>query len=212
MLCQSRLQTARETFVRHKKIGISVNFLRFHIHSMHLIEKDEEYEKRPLVIQILCCLEGGQKEWRRDSKGLEGREADNTGGGWGGGGGGVDYEGREEPWRKQEEPWQISWREEPGTGGNRRSQAGPRLQRWWQPTVEPTEGGAMVENELTNPGGPPMPAKQVVVEPEAETERRWARVKGSIQRAKGEQMARATEAQVGIRRAAVEPEKQRTKV
>ncbi len=46
---------------------------------MHLIEKDEEYEKK-----------------MTSSKGLEGREADNTGGGWGGGGGWTQTESREE--------------------------------------------------------------------------------------------------------------------
>ncbi len=123
MLCQSRLQTDSETFVRHKKIVISVNFLRFHIHSMHLIEKDEEYEKKMTSshTDFVSLVEGGQKEWRRDSKGLEGREADNTGGGWGGGGGGGlwreggamketggamadQLEGRARDRREQEEP------------------------------------------------------------------------------------------------------------
>ncbi len=36
---------------------------------------------------------------------------------------------------------------------DRRGQEGPRLQPGWQPTVKPTEGGAMVEEGLTAPGG-----------------------------------------------------------
>ncbi|KAL1254943.1 hypothetical protein QQF64_013004 [Cirrhinus molitorella] len=60
------------------------------------------------------------------------------------------------------------------TGGiwRRRSQERPRPQPRWRPTVEPTEGGAMVEEGLTTPGGRPTAAEQVVVEPEAEMESR----------------------------------------
>ncbi len=39
------------------------------------------------------------------------------------------------------------------TGGSRRSQVGPRSQPGWRPMVELTEGGAMVEEGLTAPGG-----------------------------------------------------------
>ncbi len=39
------------------------------------------------------------------------------------------------------------------TGGARRDQAGPRSQPGLWPTVEPTDGGAMVEEGLTTPGG-----------------------------------------------------------
>ncbi len=72
------------------------------------------------------------------------------------------------------------------------------------------EGGAMVEERLTTPRGRLMAAEQV--EPEAETESRWARATPRIRRAKAEQMAPATEAEAGIRKATVEPEWQRPKV
>ncbi len=44
-LCQSRLHTASETFVRHKKIRIRFDYLRFASVACILIGKDEEYEK-----------------------------------------------------------------------------------------------------------------------------------------------------------------------
>ncbi len=50
--CQSRLYTAPETFVRHKKNWIKFDFLRFHISNKHFdIEKDDEYEKRKNAFQ-----------------------------------------------------------------------------------------------------------------------------------------------------------------
>ncbi|KAL1276714.1 hypothetical protein QQF64_036337 [Cirrhinus molitorella] len=78
------------------------------------------------------------------------------------------------------------------------------------PTVEPTEGGAMVEEGLTTPGGWPTVAEQVVVESEAETESQRSGVTPRIRRAKVEQMAPVTEAEAEIWRAAVEPERSRT--
>ncbi len=39
MLCQSRLHTASETFVCHKKIRIKLDFLRFRIRSKHFERK-----------------------------------------------------------------------------------------------------------------------------------------------------------------------------
>ncbi len=45
--CQSRLYTAPETFVRHKKNRIKFDFLRFHIHNKHFdTGKDDEYGKK----------------------------------------------------------------------------------------------------------------------------------------------------------------------
>ncbi|KAL1276705.1 hypothetical protein QQF64_036328 [Cirrhinus molitorella] len=73
-----------------------------------------------------------------------------------------------------------------------------------------TEGGAMVEEWPPTPGGRPTVAEQVEEEPEAETESRWARVTGRIRRAKAEQVAPATDAETGIQKAAVEPERPRT--
>ncbi|KAL1270420.1 hypothetical protein QQF64_029436 [Cirrhinus molitorella] len=64
--------------------------------------------------------------------------------------------------------------------------------------VEPTEGGAMVEEGLTTPGGRPTVAEQVVVEPEAETESRRSGATPRIRRAKAEQMAPATKAEAKI--------------
>ncbi len=72
--------------------------------------------------------------------------------------------------------------------------------------MEPTEGGAMVEEGLTTPGGRPKAEEQVVVES------RLPRATQRIRRAKAEQMAPATEAEAGIRKATVEPERLRTKV
>ncbi len=72
------------------------------------------------------------------------------------------------------------------------------------------EGGAMVEEGLTTPGGRPTAAEQVVKEPEAETESWRARATGRIRGTKAEQMV--TEAETGIQMAAVEPERQRTEV
>ncbi len=39
-LCQSRLHTASETFVRQKKIRITFDFLRFRIRCMHFDRKE----------------------------------------------------------------------------------------------------------------------------------------------------------------------------
>ncbi|KAL1276295.1 hypothetical protein QQF64_035918 [Cirrhinus molitorella] len=68
----------------------------------------------------------------------------------------------------------------------------------------------MEEEGLTTPGGRLTAAEQVVEEPEAETESRWARATGRIRRAKAEQVAPATDAETGIQKAAVEPERPRT--
>ncbi|KAL1255491.1 hypothetical protein QQF64_013552 [Cirrhinus molitorella] len=68
----------------------------------------------------------------------------------------------------------------------------------------------MVEEWPPTPGGRPTAAEQVEEEPEAETESRWARATGRIRRAKAEQMAPATDAETGIQKAAVEPERPRT--
>ncbi|KAL1279969.1 hypothetical protein QQF64_014569 [Cirrhinus molitorella] len=62
----------------------------------------------------------------------------------------------------------------------------------------------MVEEGLMTPGGRPTAAEQVEEEPEAETESRWARATGRIRRAP------ATDAETGIQKAAVEPERPRT--
>ncbi len=45
MLCQSRLHTASETFICHKKIGSGLIFGIFASVACILIGKDEEYEK-----------------------------------------------------------------------------------------------------------------------------------------------------------------------
>ncbi|KAL1258303.1 hypothetical protein QQF64_011547 [Cirrhinus molitorella] len=98
-----------------------------------------------------------------------------------------------------------------GIRSRRKSQVGPRPQPRWRPTVEPTEGGAMEEEWPPTPGGRPTAAEQVEEEPEAETESRWrARATGRIRRAKAEQVALATDAETGIQKAAVEPERSRT--
>ncbi len=94
----------------------------------------------------------------------------------------------------------------------RSSQVGPRPQPWQRPTVELMEGGAMMAEGQTNPGGEPTAAEQVAVEPVVETESRWARVTLRIWRAKEEQMSPATKSEVGIRKPVVEPKQLRTKV
>ncbi|KAI2648546.1 Collagen alpha-5(VI) chain [Labeo rohita] len=53
-----------------------------------------------------------------------------------------------------------------GGGWSRRSQVRPGPQPRWSPTVEPMEGGAMVEERLTTPWGRPTEAEQVVVIPD----------------------------------------------
>ncbi len=45
MLCQSRLHTTSETFVRHKEIRIRFDFLRFRIRCIILIGKDDNMKK-----------------------------------------------------------------------------------------------------------------------------------------------------------------------
>ncbi len=45
MLCQSRLHTASETFVHHKKFGLGSIFYIFASVASVLIGKDDEYEK-----------------------------------------------------------------------------------------------------------------------------------------------------------------------
>ncbi len=158
-----------------------------------------------------------------DGKGLAGRQSDKTGrgssGGWTSGRrmtsriqGGNDRGRSQDRDRRSQGGSDEGARKRTGGTWSRRSKVGPRPQPWWPPTVEPTEGGAMVEEGLPTPRGRPTMAEQVVVEPRAETESRWARATGRIQRAKAEQMALATEAEAGIRKAAVELERQRTKV
>ncbi len=57
MLCQSRLHTASETFVRHKEIRIRFDFLRFHIRCMHFDRKGrwiwKKESKKPHMIILL---------------------------------------------------------------------------------------------------------------------------------------------------------------
>ncbi len=146
---------------------------------MHLIGKDEEYEKtekRTRKFQTQCAMTFSHTDFvslGRRTKGVEkgqrraGRKAGGNTGGWGGGW---------TPGRKMTDRIQVGDDEGRSHGGNRRSQGrsvggrrqgedrrcqeGPRLQRWWRPTEEPTEGGAMVEEGLTTPGGPPTAAKQ----------------------------------------------------
>ncbi len=59
-LCQSRLHTASETFVRQTKIRISFDFLRFHNIACILIGRDGEYEnkteKRMLKFHNSCAM------------------------------------------------------------------------------------------------------------------------------------------------------------
>lgn len=94
-------------------------------------------------------------------------------------------------------------------GGNWRSQGGSDIletggSRWTQVTaMKVTHGGA--DRGRSHGGGradgsrgQPTAAEQVVVEPEAEIESQRARATGRIQRAKAEQMALATEVEVGI--------------
>ncbi|KAL0159729.1 hypothetical protein M9458_043454, partial [Cirrhinus mrigala] len=59
------------------------------------------------------------------------------------------------------------------------------------------EGGAMVEDGLTTPGGRPTVVEQV--EPEAETESRRVQATHRIRRAKAVSKAQATEAEAEIR-------------
>ncbi len=73
-------------------------------------------------------------------------------------------------------------------------------------------GGAMVEEWSLTPWGRPTVAEQVVLEPEAATESRRARVMPRIRRAKVEPEASATEVKAELRKAAAEPERQRTEV
>ncbi|KAK2887136.1 hypothetical protein Q8A67_015364 [Cirrhinus molitorella] len=68
----------------------------------------------------------------------------------------------------------------------------------------------MVEEGLTTPGGQPTAAEQVVEEPKAETESRRSRVMGRIRRTEAKPKAPATDAELWIQEAVVEPEQQRT--
>ncbi|KAL1250762.1 hypothetical protein QQF64_018558 [Cirrhinus molitorella] len=68
----------------------------------------------------------------------------------------------------------------------------------------------MEEEWPPTPGDRPTAAEQVEEEPEAETECQWARPTGRIRRAKAEQMALAADAEMGIQKDAVEPERPRT--
>ncbi len=54
-LCQSRLHTAAETFVRHKKIGSGSIFCVFTSVACILIGKDEEYGKMHTKILDSVC-------------------------------------------------------------------------------------------------------------------------------------------------------------
>ncbi len=59
MLCQSRLHTASETFVRQKKIGSGSIFCVFASVACILIGKDGEYEKtekRTRKFQTQCAM------------------------------------------------------------------------------------------------------------------------------------------------------------
>ncbi len=132
-------------------------------------------------------LGGGQKEWRRDGNRGWWRAGRKVGGQYMCEvlaedrlpRGGRQTESREETMEggameetggARADQMEGGAREKTGRSWSRRSPAGPRPQPWWQ------EGEAMVEEGLTAPGGWPMAVEQVVVEPEAETETRWAKV------------------------------------
>ncbi len=71
-------------------------------------------------------------------------------------------------------------------------------------TVELTEGGAMVEEGLTTPGGQPRRRRSPGRRRRVDEPGRWGGSGGP------KQMAQVTLAEAGIRKAAVEPERQRT--
>ncbi|KAL1250983.1 hypothetical protein QQF64_018779 [Cirrhinus molitorella] len=122
------------------------------------------------------------------------------------------------------ETWEEAQEEDGYPGGGRKTESrektrdpeqeeepgGTQATAMMMAPVEPTEGEAMEEEWPATPGGRPTAAEQVEEEPEAEMESRWARATGRIRRAKAEQMAPATDAETGIQKAAVEPERPRT--